>query len=820
MAQDAHIVEQLCQSLEAAKRGKKYQRGKKSFSCKKSTFPVAGTDGITVDSWRFQDWDYKRDDLPTYARGFFTTKTSTGAPEICIRGYDKFFNVGEVKDTEWQSVEKNTQGPYELSVKENGCIIFMSGLEDGNLLVCSKHSTGARVDVEASHALVGEKWAKKHLERVGKSPRDLAMELRRLDMTAVAELCDDEFEEHVLEYPREMAGLYLHGMNFNLPEFATLSGPEVHEFADKWGFKKAQYIIIQTLDEVKDFLHKCAETGSWEGRDTEGFVVRCKLRTKRQEPAIDWFFKYKFEEPYLMYRQWRETTKAIIAGKPPKFKKHKQITEEYLFYARQQLAKDKSLAKRYNQNHGIIAMRDGFLAHKGLKGSDIIAREDKSADGNDDRVTKNVVLVPIASIGCGKTTIATALVKLFDFGHFQNDNVEGKGNRPARFVTGVMNAMAIHNVTIADRNNHQRRERAQLIDDVSKVVSEARFVALHYVHEPKNQNLDKIRNVTRKRVLERGDNHQTIRLSKGEEEVVSIMEGFLHRFEGCDPHTRPDSDFDEIIDLDVAASSLENLETIVSHLYTAYPKLLPENMPSHHEMGEAINFALTEQVELKHDLSFAGTKVGNSHKQKQRSDGSKAPQQDLLPDQLAYKVEYFGIAVSSTIITSTLKSIFENATSEEAKMYNMLKQSKRLQNEFHVTLIHRATGSDKTELWNSYVEKYQNVLGHAMGVGFDKSSASLGPARLRLERLVWDNRVMAILVRILPAANDHTWDCANETAHITVGTAASDIKPKESNDLLARWMVNDNEGAEIQDKEVLGMKILDGTVRAVLQRGR
>jgi tRNA ligase len=37
------------------------------------------------------------------------------------------------------------QGPYELSVKENGCIIFISGLEDETLL-CSKHSTGVRQD--------------------------------------------------------------------------------------------------------------------------------------------------------------------------------------------------------------------------------------------------------------------------------------------------------------------------------------------------------------------------------------------------------------------------------------------------------------------------------------------------------------------------------------------------------------------------------------------------------------------------------------------------------------------------------------------------
>src|SRR2546421_12291299 len=204
--QDPHEIATFVRSLEAAKGGK---GGKKGFSCKKSTFYVAGSDNISVDSWRFQDWDYKRDDLPTYARGLFTTKTKKNLPEIVIRGYDKFFNVGEVKGTEWPNIESNTVGPYELSVKENGCIILLTGLEDGTLLVCSKHSTGAREDVSPSHAIAGEKWAEKHLASVGKTTRDLAKELRGMNVTAVGEVCFDPFEGHVLLYTPPGAGAFL-----------------------------------------------------------------------------------------------------------------------------------------------------------------------------------------------------------------------------------------------------------------------------------------------------------------------------------------------------------------------------------------------------------------------------------------------------------------------------------------------------------------------------------------------------------------------------------------------------------------------------------
>ncbi|ETN36469.1 uncharacterized protein HMPREF1541_08747 [Cyphellophora europaea CBS 101466] len=812
MAQDPHVVAELCKALQQTK-------GKK-LSCKKTTYAVAGSQGITVDSWRFKDWDYKRDDLPTYARGLFTNKRSDGTPEIVSRGYDKFFNVGEVPSTEWAHIETHTAGPYELSVKENGCIIFMSGLEDGTLLVCSKHSTGARQDVDRSHAVVGEQWVKKHVESAGKTTKDLAYALRSQNLTAVAELCDDDFEEHVLEYPPNMAGLYLHGLNYNRPEFATMSGADVHKFADEWGFKKAEYIMLETLEEVKTFLNGCAETGSWEGRDTEGFVVRCKLRGSSEHGGPDWFFKYKFEEPYLMYRQWREATKAIIAGRTPKYKKHKKVTEEYLLFARRQLAKDANIGKLYNQNHGIIKMRDDFLAEKGQKGSDII-REEQGEGGEWTEHINNIVLVPIATIGCGKTTVATGLVKLFDFGHVQNDNVEGQRGRPQRFAALVTNAMGAHRVVIADRNNHQRRERAQIMDDVLKIVPDARFVALHYVHEPKGIMLDGIREVTRKRVLDRGDNHQTIRAgSKSQQEIVGIMEGFLDRFQGCDTSAEPDSNFDEVINLDVSASSLDNLETVITHLYNAYPKLFGGEMPSHQDMAEAIDFSLDHQVTTKHDLSFNKAPRVNKKQQTPNQAAQIPPERVPTPQQLVGQLEYFSIPVPAKDITSMLEAMFASASAEEKRMYNQLKQTRRIQAEFHVTLIHRAASKDNAKIWQQYVEAYTEAVSNANLADKGTRTPSLGSARVKLERLVWDDRVMAFVVRVFPSDDGKSLSSANAITHITVGTASQHIKPKESNDLLARWEAGESDGARIFEKPASGQAIIEAKVKPVFQRGR
>lgn len=45
---------------------------------------------------------------------------------------------------------------------------------------------------------------------------------------------------------------------------------------------------------------------------------------------------------------------------------------------------------------------------------------------------------------------------------------------------------------------------------------------------------------------------------------------------------------------------------------------------------------------------------------------------------------------------------------------------------------------------------------------------------------------MAIVVRLMD--DEDQWQCTNRVAHITVGTRDPMVKPKESNDLLEKWL--------------------------------
>jgi tRNA ligase len=825
-AQSTKEITELVHALESHK-GKK---GAGGFSVKKHTFSLPN--GRTVDSWKMNDWDYKKANLPTYARGLFTYQNYDGHPEIAVRGYDKFFNHGEVRKTEWNNVKRDTRGPYELSVKENGCIIFVSGLDDDTLLVCSKHSTGPRGDVELSHAVAGERWVERHIATVGKTKEHLARTLRSMNATLVAELCDDDFEEHVLAYKPDQAGLYVHGINLNLPEFATYPGHLVDKFAEDWGMKKVVYVVEEDINKVKEFLDKVAETGNYNGRDTEGFVIRCQAR-EGDGPYVDWFFKYKFEEPYLMYRQWRECTKALIAGKPPRYKKHEAITKEYLDFARRKFVENPGLAKSYNMNHGIIKLRDEFLQFRGTTGAEIIRKELEAGPVESKKAVRNIVLVPVATIGCGKTTLGLALVKLFGWGHYQNDNVKAKKGRGQIFADTISSLLVTNPVVIADRNNHQKRERDQIITDISRTVPDARFVALHYVHD--RSNYDRIRDATRKRVLDRGDNHQTIQAgSKGSGEIIEIMEGFMHRFQPVDPSDSPDELFDLVINLDPTVDSRENLEVIIGKMFETYPALFEgQEMPTDTDMDAAIQWAMNDYTpDFKMDLSRGGgslnTQMRQNAQHQNNNGGGKQSQQAAKPKK-APKMEYFSVRLDSSKVSSILDGLFKDKDAATSRTYNQLKQSRRIQNEFHVTLMHRASTSSNPAYWDKLMKLHEASQQSTASAG--SWEPELGKCSVHMERVIWDDRLMCFVIRLngsstLQATSEMgttteelVFTSANPVAHVTIGTASPNIKPKESNDLLQRWL-NEGSGGEtgIGEIAVKGNVTLEGSVRGVLGR--
>ena len=150
----------------------------------------------------------------------------------------------------------------------------------------------------------------------------------------------------------------------------------------------------------------------------------------------------------------------------------------------------------------------------------------------------------------------------------------------------------------------------------------------------------------------------------------------------------------------------------------------------------------------------------------------------------------------------------------------MLKQQRRVQSEFHVTLIHRAAAQQHAEYWASLMSIHAQAAAPTEQRDYVDPEPKLGLCNVRLERLVWDGRVMAFVVRLIPAEGSaEQWRSVNATAHITVGTAAPEIKPVESNTLLARWLQEGSGAANgISELAVKGVVELEGVVKTVAQK--
>ncbi|KAJ1668780.1 tRNA ligase [Coemansia sp. RSA 1646] len=621
-------------------------------------------DDHTVTSWKCNEFMYKKDPcpLPTLARGLFTS--GQGNEETVVaRGYNKFFNVGEVPKTKWPAIISDTRGPYELTVKENGCLILAAALDDGKkLLVTSKHA------VNVPHAEVGMQWMGRHLASANKTPEEFAAFLHENNATAVYELCDDGFEEHILEYPERTRGLYLHGINRNSSELDTWASSDVTKVAEEFGFHNTKYFTFDTAEEGKEFADKVRKDHVLDGRAIEGFVVRCRT-IKGNQPFM---FKIKYDEPYLMFREWREVTNRIRSGSS--YRTNYPLTKRYAAWVKEQIKSYPEDFEEYNKQKGIIAARKRFLAYyESHGGSEADVFE--QAEG-----CKKTLIMPIATIGCGKTTVSLVLSKLFGFGHVQNDNITTKPSRVA-FHREILDQFDDHSFVIADRNNHLQELRKTLKEAVCGELHGCRVVALYWDHD--NAFKSEIMNTTTKRVLSRGEAHQSLTPQRTKD-FRRIMHGFVTSFAPLDQESEKDVTVDEIIELDPLADSSVNVRTVINGLCDMFPDELKK--PTEEEIDQALDKALEFKPSVR---KVVGKEQTPSQKQSKKQ-----------------VVEFVGLVPRGVNIGKWLtRQVAERKDVDWDVCQELMKKGKHI-SAYHITLAHKASikEASKKEIYDGYIQ--------------------------------------------------------------------------------------------------------------------
>jgi tRNA splicing ligase len=124
-----------------------------------------------------------------------------------------------------------------------------------------------------------------------------------------------------------------------------------------------EFKVYDNIKEVKQFGDEMQQTGLYDGREVEGAVVRCKRYGK------DFFFKVKNEQ-YLMYREYREVTKAILQVNGNgvfKIEEPKtgvrwtyEKTPFYIKWLRKRVVDRPEWFKEYKLQKGIIHVRQEF----------------------------------------------------------------------------------------------------------------------------------------------------------------------------------------------------------------------------------------------------------------------------------------------------------------------------------------------------------------------------------------------------------------------------------------------------------------------------
>ena len=164
------------------------------------------------------------------------------------------------------------------------------------------------------------------------------------------------------------------------------------------------------------------------------------------------------------------------------------------------------------------------------------------------------------------------------------------------------------------------------------------------------------------------------------------------------------------------------------------------------------------------------------------------------------------ITLPTNEVLDALETAFASVSSNKAKFWRELQQFKRVQPEFHLTLIHRASSASHPELWQQYVDMHAEA---------GSAENKLGDCKVLLERIVWDGCIMAVVARLVGEG----WECANKVSHITVGTRGPEVKPKESNDLLERWLEQGSgDHSGIGEITLEYRQVVHGTVKGVLSR--
>lgn len=228
------------------------------------------------------------DEQTTQARGLFIDVIHK---RVHARSYEKFFNIGERPDTQFDVLLDELEYPLQAYVKENGYLGICSSNGDGTLF-CASKSTNEGPFAETFNELLHA--------TLGNSVEDFSNYLWNNNLSAVFEVIDIINDRHIIEYQR--SGVVLLDLIYNDIRFERLQYNELVTIANRYGFQvKIHACEISSPADFQQWYDEVSIEGyQFDEHYIEGFVIADANETM-----------VKFKCGY--YRYWKDM-RAIIEG--------------------------------------------------------------------------------------------------------------------------------------------------------------------------------------------------------------------------------------------------------------------------------------------------------------------------------------------------------------------------------------------------------------------------------------------------------------------------------------------------------------------------
>lgn len=357
-----------------------------------------------------------------------------------------------------------------------------------------------------------------------------------------------------------------------------------------------------------------------------------------------------------------------------------------------------------------------------------------------------------------------ALTELFGFGHTQSDNIKSKNTAPEFQRNIAAEFKQQHSVVYADRcvkvlgrlgarslcntyrNNHLVQHRSGIRETVRGLKGRPiKSVALYWGFNLPHVTIHRI---CADRVLNRGENHQTLR---GDE--TKAHEDVIWQFIGTSQELSV-NEVNHVIDMNIEDTPEEAVTRAVKGLVP----LLGLEMPSPERIKEAVDHALTYKPNVKKDAK---------------------PLKASAPRYFAFLPEVDLKEVISDALESASADGIEVPEGIRA-FWDHLVLTKRVQPRPHITIVHAKGLPDAQPLW----DRCQHL----------QTLPTPPIFKFRLAELLTDGNVMAAVVEEMEGTDEAGQEFLGEfpqevrqRLHITVGTKSNDVLPYEAKELVEKW---------------------------------